>query len=154
MPDENNKLYLYEALELRAEYDARIKTLKDCLPETRQNRNRSFFNRDEEGQYRPNSGFDISGVRDQIKALEYKRRKLNSAIEQTKSHSQKAFRLRVSFRIPTPYPIADRFGSAALNAATLSHSGPSACRENIGSGCRYIKCAVRRIRCVCRTVPQ
>ena len=33
MPDEKNKLYLYEALELRAEMDARIKTFKDCLPE-------------------------------------------------------------------------------------------------------------------------
>ena len=42
------QLYLYEALELRAEYDARIKTLKDCLPETRQNRGRSFFSRDDE----------------------------------------------------------------------------------------------------------
>ena len=30
------QLYLYEALELRSEYDGRIKTLKDCLPETRQ----------------------------------------------------------------------------------------------------------------------
>ncbi|MCY3735893.1 MAG: hypothetical protein OXG13_05795 [Gemmatimonadaceae bacterium] len=27
---------LYEALELRAEYDGRIKTLRDCLPESRQ----------------------------------------------------------------------------------------------------------------------
>ena len=26
----------YEALELRAEYDGRIKTLRDCLPESRQ----------------------------------------------------------------------------------------------------------------------
>ena len=46
MPDESNQLYLYEALELRAEYDARIKTLKDCLSETRQNRKpRTLFNR-------------------------------------------------------------------------------------------------------------
>ena len=29
-------LQMYEALELRAEYDARIKTLKDCLPEAGQ----------------------------------------------------------------------------------------------------------------------
>ena len=28
MPDAKNNLYLYEALELRAEYDARIKELK------------------------------------------------------------------------------------------------------------------------------
>ena len=88
MPDENNQLYLYEALELRAEYDARIKTLKDCQSEPRQNRNRSLFDRDEKGQYRPSSGFDITEVRDQIKALEYKRRKLNSAIQQTNFQHQ------------------------------------------------------------------
>jgi hypothetical protein len=35
MPDEKNNLFLYEAIELRAEYDARIKTLKDLLPESR-----------------------------------------------------------------------------------------------------------------------
>ncbi|MDP6042135.1 MAG: hypothetical protein QGG64_26535, partial [Candidatus Latescibacteria bacterium] len=88
MPNESNKLYLYEALELRAEYDARIKTLKDCLPETRQNRNRSFFDRDEKGQNRPSPEFSISEVRDQLKALEYKRRKLNSAIQQTNFQHQ------------------------------------------------------------------
>ena len=40
---EKRKLYIYEALELRSEYDARIKTLKDTLPETRQNRDRLFY---------------------------------------------------------------------------------------------------------------
>lgn len=40
MPAEGNRLYLYEALELRAEYDARIKTLRDCLPEARKSSDR------------------------------------------------------------------------------------------------------------------
>ena len=53
------KLQLYEALELRAEYDARIKTLKDCLPETRQNRGRLLFH-DDEVMRRPSSDFDMS----------------------------------------------------------------------------------------------
>lgn len=88
MPDESNKLYLYEALELRAEYAARIKTLKDCLPETKQNRSRTFFDRDERGQHRPSPEFNISDVRDQLKALEYKQRKLNSAIQQTNFQHQ------------------------------------------------------------------
>ena len=35
MIDNKNKLFLFEALELRAELDARIKTFKDCLPEAR-----------------------------------------------------------------------------------------------------------------------
>lgn len=88
MPNESNQLYLYEALELRAEYTARIKTLKNCLPETRQNRNRSLFDRDERGQHRPSPEFSISDVRDQLKALEYKQRKLNSAIQQTNFQHQ------------------------------------------------------------------
>ena len=33
MPDQNNKIYLYEALELRAEYNSRLNTYKDLLPE-------------------------------------------------------------------------------------------------------------------------
>lgn len=37
MPDANDKLYLYEALELRAEYDARIKDLNDCLATVTEN---------------------------------------------------------------------------------------------------------------------
>jgi len=76
-------LYLYEALELRAEYDGRIKTLKDCLPETRQNRGRSFFSRDDEGMRRPSGDFDLADFRKKLRNLEIKRRKLNSAIQKT-----------------------------------------------------------------------
>ena len=47
MKDKTKTLYLYEALELRSEYDARIKTLKDCLPESKQNRDRFSFTRDD-----------------------------------------------------------------------------------------------------------
>jgi hypothetical protein len=82
MGDETKRrLYLYEALELRAEYDARIKTLKDCLPESRQNRGKLTFSRDDEGMRRPSPEFDVSETRNQLRKLEYKRRKLNSAIQ-------------------------------------------------------------------------
>lgn len=37
MPDNKNSLYLCEALELRAEYDAYIKTFRSLLPEAREN---------------------------------------------------------------------------------------------------------------------
>jgi hypothetical protein len=77
------KLQLYEALELRGEYDARIKTLKDCLPETRQNRGRVLFSRDDEVMRRPSSDFDVSEARRKLRKLETKRRKLNSAIQET-----------------------------------------------------------------------
>jgi len=76
------KLYLYEALDLRSEYDSRIKTLKDCLPETRQNRDRFSLTRDDDGRRRPSPNFDVAEARRQLRKLEYKRRKLNSAIQQ------------------------------------------------------------------------
>ena len=78
---EKNKLHLYEALELRSEYDARIKTFKDCLPEAKQNRDRSFFSTEESVRHRPAPDFDVADVRWQLRKLEVKRRKLNSAIQ-------------------------------------------------------------------------
>ena len=81
MPTEQNRLYLYEALELRAEYDARIKTLRDCLPETRRNRDRLGMYRNEELQLRAADDFDVAAVQESLRALEHKRRKLNNAIQ-------------------------------------------------------------------------
>ncbi len=69
MPDVNNKLFLYEALELRAEYDASIKTLKDCLPETKQQRGRFIYTHDDTGMYRPSPDFSLSEAREQLGQL-------------------------------------------------------------------------------------
>lgn len=82
MADVTRHLLLYEALELRAEYDARIKTLKECLPEAKPNRSRFSLLREDDGQYRPSPEFSVAEVREQLRALEFKRRKLNSAIQQ------------------------------------------------------------------------
>jgi hypothetical protein len=82
MPDAKNRLFLYEALELRAEYDACIKTLKEYLPKAKQNRNRFAVLRDDDGQYRPSPDFNVAEAREQLRKLEIKRRKLNSAIQQ------------------------------------------------------------------------
>lgn len=79
----NGSLYLFEALELRAEYDARIKTIKECLPESRQNRGKFSFSRDDEGVRRSSPSFDVGEARQQLRKLEHKRRKLNSAIQKT-----------------------------------------------------------------------
>ncbi len=76
------RLFLYEALELRAEYDARIKTIKNCLPETRQNRDKYFLSREDDGRRRPSLEFDLEEARKQLRKLEVKRRKLNSAIQE------------------------------------------------------------------------
>jgi hypothetical protein len=62
MKDKKKALYLYEALELRSEYDARIKTLKDCLPESKQNRDRFSFTRDD-GIRRSSPDFDAVSAR-------------------------------------------------------------------------------------------
>ena len=80
---EKRKLYLYEALELRSEYDARIKTLRDCLPETRQNRDRLTFSREDEGRRQPSPDFNPAEARKDLRNLELKRRKLNAAIQET-----------------------------------------------------------------------
>ena len=82
MTDQKNKLFLFEALELRAELDARLKTLKECLPETRQNRSRLSFGMNEDGVRRPSPNFDVALARESLRKLEFKRRKLNSAIQE------------------------------------------------------------------------
>jgi hypothetical protein len=87
----NRKLFLYEALELRAEYDARMKTFKDCLPETKQNRNRWSFSKDDDGRRRPSPDFEVADVRLQLRRLEVKRRKLNSAIQQANFNKRVEF---------------------------------------------------------------
>ncbi len=89
---EKRKLFIYEALELRSEYDARIKTLKDTLPETRQNRDRLFYTRDDDGRRRPSPDFDMAEVRRHLRKLEVKRRKLNSAIQQANFNSRVDYR--------------------------------------------------------------
>jgi len=80
MKDKKKTLYLYEALELRSEYDTRIKTLKDCLPESKQNRDRFSFTRDD-GIRRPSPDFDVASARKDLRKIEIKRRKLNSSIQ-------------------------------------------------------------------------
>ena len=64
MPAEGNRLYLYEALELRAEYDARIKTLRDCLPEARKNRDQFGMYGNDQHQLLTADDFDVSATRE------------------------------------------------------------------------------------------
>ncbi len=81
MPTERNNLLLYEAIELRAEYDARIKTLKALLPEGRETRSRFLLHSDEGKRLRPVAAFSVNQAREQLDALEFKRRKLNNAMQ-------------------------------------------------------------------------
>ena len=81
MPDSDKRLLIYEALELRSEYDAQIETLRKCLPESRNSSRASFLERGDAGSYRPADAVDPAELRREIRALEHKRHKLNAAIQ-------------------------------------------------------------------------
>jgi hypothetical protein len=78
MPDKNGHIYLYEGLELRAEYQARIASLKALLPERQHSG--GFLRREEHERLEPAAEFDPGHIRERIRKLEYKSRKLNTAI--------------------------------------------------------------------------
>jgi len=83
MPDEKMRLFLFEALELRSEYDARIKTLRACFPKSKKNRDGV--------RLQPSMDFDVSLARKQVQALENKKRRLNSAIQEANFNYQVQF---------------------------------------------------------------
>ena len=68
MSGEGNKLYIYEALELRGQYKSHLKTLKECLPEDWKNRRRLSFGRDDDN-LQPSEGFDANEIRREIKKI-------------------------------------------------------------------------------------
>lgn len=72
------KLPLYEAVELRAEMDARIKTLEALRPE-REGRG-LFREHDEETQ--PAPGFDLVKIESEVEQLKARRRRLNAIIQE------------------------------------------------------------------------
>jgi ribosomal protein S20 len=82
MPDDKNNIYLYEAFELRAEYNSSIETLKNLLPEA-QNQDHSFYKSINNEKYQPIDEFNVKGLREEIKILEIKKRKLNNEIQKT-----------------------------------------------------------------------
>ncbi len=81
MANDDNTLRIYEALELRSEYDAQIETLRKCLPESRNSSRTSFLERGDGSTYRPADGVDPADLRGEIRTLEHKRHKLNAAIQ-------------------------------------------------------------------------
>ena len=77
----SGELYLYEALELRGEYDARIDTIKSCLKRSASGTRGSMWGADDHAKRRPSPDFSVSDERAALRTLEFKRRKLNSAIQ-------------------------------------------------------------------------
>jgi len=84
-------LFLFEALELRGEYDARIATIKSCLDKGAGGSRRAALWGDDGGKRRPSPDFSLSDERARLRTLEFKRRKLNSAIQKANYETQLAF---------------------------------------------------------------
>jgi len=81
MSDENKNLYLFEAIELRKEYDRHIKLMEELLAEE-DNRNEGLFRSQEEDEKEPAPGFDAKKIEMELKKLKVKRMKLNQAIQE------------------------------------------------------------------------
>ncbi len=80
MVDENGNLYLYEAIELRNEYDRHIGLLQSLLGEY--SKKRGLFKDDDEDK-EPTTDFDLKETEEKLKKLQTKRVKLNQKIQET-----------------------------------------------------------------------
>lgn len=81
MAESKKGMLIYEALELRSEYDSRMETLRSCIPETRGAGRTAFLSRLDTDLSRPADGVDVSALRAEVRMLEHKRHKLNVAIQ-------------------------------------------------------------------------
>lgn len=81
MPDSNDNLYLYEALELRKAYDRRIALLERFFKDQSEN-SWTGFRHNREGEHKiPVSGFDKTAMEKNLKSLQIRRVKLNQEIQ-------------------------------------------------------------------------
>jgi hypothetical protein len=85
MPDKKGNLYLYEAIELRNEYDRHVELLEGLLGES--SKKRGLFNDDNEDKD-PADDFDQKEIEDRLKKLQTKRVKLNQEIQKTNFEDQ------------------------------------------------------------------
>ena len=80
MPDKKNNLFIYEAIELRQEYDKHIKVLENLIEEKRGKRD--FLSR-EEDELQPVKDFDVKLIQEKLQKLQTKRVKLNQELQLT-----------------------------------------------------------------------
>lgn len=81
MPNEKGYLYIFEAVELRNEYDRHIKLLESLLYEDR-DRADSFLRSKEDEVKEPANDFHPKELEEQLKKIQTKRVKLNQAIQE------------------------------------------------------------------------
>ena len=80
MSESERILKLFEALELRSEYISRIATIKECLAGESSGSRLNVW-REDKSKRRPSPDYDTADEREQLRSLEFKQRKLNSAIQ-------------------------------------------------------------------------
>ena len=80
MPNDKGNLYLFEAIELRNEYDRHIKLLEKLI-EGDQNKSDRFFSNKDEEEREPASDFNQKELEEELKKLKVKRVKLNQAMQ-------------------------------------------------------------------------
>ena len=79
MPDNKGNLYLFEAIELRNEYDRHIKLLENLLEADDSKRDRFLSDKEEEKE--PVEEFNYQEIEQVLKNLQTKRVKLNQAVQ-------------------------------------------------------------------------
>lgn len=87
MPDQKGNLYLFEAIELRNEYDRHIKLIENLIGESETKRGRLFHNSDDEGK-EPAAEFNQNELEERLKKLQTKRIKLNQAVQMANFSAQ------------------------------------------------------------------
>ena len=86
MPDEKGNLYLYEAIELRNEYDRHVALLENLLGGESLKKRGLYHNEDEDKE--PSADFDQKKNEDRLKMLQTKRVRLNQEIQKTNFETQ------------------------------------------------------------------
>lgn len=81
MPNEKGNLYLFEAIELRNEYDRHINLLENILYDS--DKAGSFLRSSEEEVKEPAKDFHQQEIEDKLKKIQTKRVKLNQAIQES-----------------------------------------------------------------------
>jgi len=89
MPDKKGNLYLFEAIELRNEFDRHIKLLENLIEEN--NAPRERFLSDTEEEKKPVDEFNCQEIEQVLKNLQTKRVKLNQAIQVANFNHQVQF---------------------------------------------------------------
>jgi hypothetical protein len=86
MPDKKGNLYLYEAIELRTEYDRHVELVEGLLG-VESSKKRGLFSSDDEDKD-PAADFDQKETEENLKKLQTKRVRLNQEIQKTNFGTQ------------------------------------------------------------------